>query len=109
MQETKVFLPEVELALVEQEITGDAPVPIPTPVRQIYGLWRPTPLYRARRFEEALQTPARIFYFNLSGHGHFDLSAYDRYLHGEMEEYVPRAADVERALACVPRGGRGGS
>lgn len=50
----------------------------------------------------------RTILFNLSGHGHFDLSAYDLYLRGEMEEYVTTAAEVERALQSVPRG-RGGS
>lgn len=49
-------------ALIEQEMTREAMVPIPPAVRQIYTLWRPTPLYRARRLEEALRTPAKIFY-----------------------------------------------
>jgi tryptophan synthase beta chain len=38
------------------------PIPIPEPVREIYRLWRPSPLYRAQRLERALQTPARIYY-----------------------------------------------
>ena len=37
-------------------------IPIPDPVRDAYRLWRPTPLYRAHRLEQALDTPARIFY-----------------------------------------------
>src|SRR5205085_5175355 len=37
-------------------------IPIPDPVRDAYRLWRPTPLYRARRLEQALGTPARIYY-----------------------------------------------
>ena len=37
-------------------------VEIPDPVRDIYRMWRPTPLYRARRLEKALGTPARIYY-----------------------------------------------
>ncbi len=49
-------------ALIEQEVTREALVPIPAPVRQIYSLWRPTPLYQAKRLEKALQTPAKIFY-----------------------------------------------
>ncbi len=49
-------------ALIEQEITREAWVPIPGPVRKIYQLWRPTPLFRAKRLEEALRTPAKIFY-----------------------------------------------
>jgi Predicted alternative tryptophan synthase beta-subunit (paralog of TrpB) len=37
-------------------------VPIPEPVREVYRLWRPSPLYRAHRLERALGTPARIYY-----------------------------------------------
>lgn len=50
------------MALIEQEVPGERWVPIPEAVREIYALWRPTPLYRARRLEEALGTPARIYY-----------------------------------------------
>lgn len=49
-------------ALIEQEMAREPLIPIPAPVRRIYSLWRPTPLYRAKRLEEALETPAKIFY-----------------------------------------------
>ena len=49
-------------ALIEQEMTATRHIEIPEPVRDVYRLWRPTPLYRAHRWEEALDTPARIFY-----------------------------------------------
>jgi tryptophan synthase beta chain len=49
-------------ALVEQEMSPERWVKIPDAVREIYKLWRPTPLFRARRLEEALRTPARIYY-----------------------------------------------
>ncbi|MGI8575976.1 MAG: TrpB-like pyridoxal phosphate-dependent enzyme [Egibacteraceae bacterium] len=49
-------------ALIAQEVTGERYVPIPEPVRDVYRLWRPTPLQRARRLERALGTPARIYY-----------------------------------------------
>jgi tryptophan synthase beta chain len=49
-------------ALIEQEMTTERWVPIPEPVRQILLQWRCTPLYRARRLEQALQTPAKIYY-----------------------------------------------
>jgi tryptophan synthase beta chain len=49
-------------ALIEQEISGERWIPIPEPVREIYRLWRPSPLYRAHRLEQALGTPAKIFY-----------------------------------------------
>jgi tryptophan synthase beta chain len=48
--------------LVKQEMCPDRWVEIPEPVREIYALWRPTPLLRAVRFERALKTPAHIYY-----------------------------------------------
>ncbi|MCS7179055.1 MAG: TrpB-like pyridoxal phosphate-dependent enzyme [Anaerolineae bacterium] len=49
-------------ALIEQEETRERYVEIPEPVREVYRLWRPTPLVRARRLEQALDTPAHIYY-----------------------------------------------
>jgi tryptophan synthase beta chain len=49
-------------ALIEQEVTTEREVEIPAPVRDVYRQWRPTPLYRARRLERVLNTPARIYY-----------------------------------------------
>jgi tryptophan synthase beta chain len=54
--------PLFPMALIQQEVTKERWVEIPEPVRDVYRLWRPTPLYRARRLETALQTPAKIFY-----------------------------------------------
>ena len=48
--------------LVMQEMCPDRWIEIPEPVREIYALWRPTPLLRAARLEKALDTPARIYY-----------------------------------------------
>jgi tryptophan synthase beta chain len=48
--------------LVRQEMCPDRWVEIPEPVREVYALWRPTPLLRAVRFERALETPAHIYY-----------------------------------------------
>jgi tryptophan synthase beta chain len=48
--------------LVMQEMSPERWVEIPGPVREIYALWRPTPLLRAVRLEQALQTPAHIYY-----------------------------------------------
>jgi tryptophan synthase beta chain len=50
------------MALIEQEVSTDREIEIPDPVREIYRQWRPAPLYRARRLEKALDTPARIYY-----------------------------------------------
>lgn len=48
--------------LVAQEMSGDRHIEIPQEVRDVYALYRPTPLLRAVRFEQALQTPAHIYY-----------------------------------------------
>ncbi|ONK70217.1 uncharacterized protein A4U43_C05F31470 [Asparagus officinalis] len=48
--------------LIAQEITDDRYIEIPDEVIDIYGLWRPTPLLRAKRLEKLLDTPARIYY-----------------------------------------------
>jgi tryptophan synthase beta chain len=53
-------------SLIMQEVSGERWIPIPDPVREIYKLWRPTPLQRAYRLEQALGTPARIWYKNES-------------------------------------------
>ena len=48
--------------IIEQEMTGERWVKIPEAVREVYALWRPTPLLRAVRLERALGTPAHIYY-----------------------------------------------
>jgi len=48
--------------IVQQEMTSEQEVEVPDEVREIYGLWRPTPLLRAVRLEKALNTPAHIYY-----------------------------------------------
>ena len=54
--------PLFPMALIMQEVATEREIEIPRPVRDVYRQWRPTPLYRARRLEKALQTPARIYY-----------------------------------------------
>jgi tryptophan synthase beta chain len=49
-------------AVIEQEMSAERSIEIPGPVRDVYRQWRPSPLYRARRLERALQTPAKIYY-----------------------------------------------
>jgi tryptophan synthase beta chain len=56
------LMPLFPLSLIEQEMATERDIEIPRPVRDIYRQWRPSPLYRARRLEQALQTPARIYY-----------------------------------------------
>ena len=50
------------MELIKQEMSRERWIPIPEEVRDIYRLWRPTPLYRAHRLEEYLKTPAKIYY-----------------------------------------------
>ena len=50
------------MGLIEQEVSTDPEIEIPEEVREIYKLWRPTPLHRARRLERHLDTPAHIYY-----------------------------------------------
>ncbi len=48
--------------LIKQEMSEERWIKIPEEVREVYRLWRPTPLIRAKRLEKALKTPARIYY-----------------------------------------------
>src|SRR4051794_34588214 len=54
--------PIFPMGLIEQEVSADPEIEIPDEVREIYKLWRPTPLHRAHRLERALDTPAHIYY-----------------------------------------------
>jgi tryptophan synthase beta chain len=50
------------MSLIQQEMSREREIEIPGPVRQVYAQWRPAPLFRARRLEKALDTPAKIYY-----------------------------------------------
>ena len=54
--------PLFPMELILQEVSTEREVPIPEPVREVFQLWRPAPLYRAHRLEKALGTPAKIYY-----------------------------------------------
>jgi tryptophan synthase beta chain len=54
--------PLFPMALIMQEVSPDPEIEIPEPVREAYKLWRPSPLFRARRLERELDTPAHIYY-----------------------------------------------
>ena len=54
--------PLFPMALILQEVATERTIEIPEPVRDVYRQWRPSPLYRARRWEQALDTPAKIYY-----------------------------------------------
>jgi tryptophan synthase beta chain len=54
--------PLFPMALIMQEVSTERQIEIPEPVQAVYRQWRPTPLFRARRLEKALGTPAKIYY-----------------------------------------------
>ena len=54
--------PLFPMALIMQEVSLEREIEIPEPVRDIFRLWRPAPMYRAHRLEKALGTPAKIYY-----------------------------------------------
>lgn len=54
--------PLFPMALIMQEVSTERYIEIPQAVREVYALWRPSPLIRAHRLERALGTPAKIFY-----------------------------------------------
>lgn len=54
------------MQIIQQEVSTERYIQIPEEVREIYKLYRPTPLIRARRLEKALNTPAHIYFKNES-------------------------------------------
>lgn len=58
----EMLAPLFPMELIKQEVSRERWIEIPDAVREVYRLWRPTPLYRAWRLEKKLDTPARIFY-----------------------------------------------
>jgi tryptophan synthase beta chain len=58
----EALAPLFPMSLIEQEVTAERYIDIPDEVREVYKLWRPTPLFRAHRLEKALGTPAHIYY-----------------------------------------------
>ncbi|MFN0039459.1 MAG: TrpB-like pyridoxal phosphate-dependent enzyme [Burkholderiales bacterium] len=54
--------PLFPMSLIMQEVSAEREIEIPLPVRDIYRQWRPSPLFRARRLEKILDTPAKIYY-----------------------------------------------
>ena len=54
--------PLFPMTIIQQEVSAEREIEIPGPVRDVLKQWRPSPLYRARRLEQSLDTPARIYY-----------------------------------------------
>nr|WP_293833217.1 TrpB-like pyridoxal phosphate-dependent enzyme [uncultured Arsenicibacter sp.] len=58
----EMLMPLFPMELIKQEVSGDKWVSIPDEVREMYKIWRPTPLFRAYGLEKMLDTPAKIYY-----------------------------------------------
>ena len=56
------LVPLFPMELIKQEVSTERAIEIPEEVQKVYRQWRPTPLYRARRLEQELGTPAKIYY-----------------------------------------------
>jgi tryptophan synthase beta chain len=50
------------MKLIEQEVSREQEIPIPDKIREVYSIYRPTPLVRATNLEKELKTPARIYF-----------------------------------------------
>jgi len=92
------------MGLIKQEVTQERTVEIPDEVRDIYRLYRPSPVFRARALEEALDTPARIYYKSehVSPVGSHKLNT------ALMQVYVNKQEGVKR-LATETGAGQWGS
>ncbi len=96
--------PIFPMGLIAQEVSRERLIEIPDEVRDIYRLYRPTPMFRARAFEELLDTPARIYYKSehVSPVGSHKLNT------ALMQAYVNKQEGVKR-LATETGAGQWGS
>ncbi len=58
----EMLMPLFPMELIKQEVSTEKWVAIPDEVREIYKIWRPTPMFRAHGLEKLLDTPAKIYY-----------------------------------------------
>ena len=86
--QTDVFAAAIEFA------RSEAIIPAPESAHAIKGA-----IDAARRADEA--GTEQVIIFNLSGHGHFDMGAYDAYLHGRLEDFELPEAEIQRALKAI--------
>ncbi|MGH3074376.1 MAG: TrpB-like pyridoxal phosphate-dependent enzyme, partial [Gaiellales bacterium] len=86
--QSDVFAAAIEFA------RSEAIIPAPESAHAIKGA-----IDAARRADEA--GTEQVIIFNLSGHGHFDMGAYDAYLHGRLEDFELPEAEIERALKAI--------
>lgn len=92
-------------AIIEQEVSQERWIRIPDEVRDIMRLWRPSPLFRAHRLEQALQTPAKIFfkYEGVSAAGSHKLNS------AVAQAYYNREAGIRRLTTETGAGQWGSS
>src|SRR5512146_3041027 len=100
----EALAPIFPMGLIKQEVSTERFIEIPDEVRDIYRLYRPSPLYRARAFEAALGTPAHIYYKSehVSPVGSHKLNT------ALMQAYVNKKEGVKR-LATETGAGQWGS
>jgi tryptophan synthase beta chain len=100
----ELLAPIFPMGLIKQEVTQEPMVEIPDQVRDIYRLYRPSPVFRARALEKALDTPARIYYKaeNVSPVGSHKLNT------ALMQAYMNKQEGVKR-LATETGAGQWGS
>jgi tryptophan synthase beta chain len=100
----EMLAPIFPMGLIMQEVSLEPRIEIPDEVRDIYRLYRPTPMFRARAFEEALDTPAKIYYKSehVSPVGSHKLNT------AIMQAYMNRKEGVKR-LATETGAGQWGS
>ena len=100
----EALAPLFPMGLIRQEVSPERWIEIPAEVRDIYRLYRPSPVFRARAFEEALDTPAHIYYKSehVSPVGSHKLNT------ALMQAYVNKSEGVKR-LATETGAGQWGS
>lgn len=104
---TKILLPDSEMPTRRYNIIADMPAPPDPPLHPVIPA--PESAHAAQgAIAEALPAEAegtpRTILFGLSGHGHFDLAAYEQYLGGRLQDYCYPAEMVERVWANLPAG-----
>jgi len=93
----EALAPIFPMALLEQEFSSQPEIDVPGEVLDIYRLWRPTPLYRARRLEAALKTPAHIYY------KHEGVSPAGSHNFGGVGKGIDMPNQSQKALGGQPR------
>jgi predicted alternative tryptophan synthase beta-subunit len=96
MMHTRILLPEAGIPTRWYSVTADMPAP-----ESCHAI-----AATVREARECAKTgEPKTLLFNLSGHGHFDMTSYDRYLSGELEDFEYPAEAIKASLAHLPKVG----